>query len=1151
MKKNELTDLFNDHPVLSALTEKIKSAAETRLGAEGLYGSSKAVAIARVFRETPFTQLVVVAEKEDAAYLYNDLVSLSGDDSVFFFPSTYKRSVLYEQTEPANIVLRTEVFNFLSSAARKGIIVTYPESAMEKVISKKNLQKNTFTIKKGDKLSLEFLEELLREYNFERVDFVSEPGQYAIRGSIADVFSYSGDLPYRIDFFGDEIESLRTFSTDDQLSVDSCTRITVIPNIQDISIEETNDSFTDFLPPSSVIWTEDARYIRDKINDIYGQLAKKEEAEPAAGKSATVMTGSRFIEECLKFRTVEIGKSGIPEPGLRFEFRTEPQPVFNKNFSLLSSKLVSNNDEGYRTLIISESQSQTDRLKDIFAEINPELRFESMLFNLHGGFTDHDIRIAVYTDHQIFDRYHKFRIKGFFTRKESISVRELTGLNPGDYVVHIDHGIGKFGGLEKIEINGRIQEAIKLVYRDNDILYVGIHSLHRISKYKGREGSEPRIYKLGSGAWQKLKQRTKSKVKDIAKDLIRLYAKRMASGGYSFSPDSYLQRELEASFIYEDTPDQLVATSAIKEDMEAPYPMDRLICGDVGFGKTELAIRAAFKSAVDSKQTAVLVPTTILAFQHYQTFTGRLRGFPCTVEYLSRHRKAADQKKIISDLASGKIDIIIGTHKLAGKNIRFRDLGLLIIDEEQRFGVSVKEKLKTLRTNVDTLTLTATPIPRTLQFSLMGARDLSIINTPPPNRIPIVTEIHGFNEEIIKEGIEYEINRGGQVFVIHNRVENINEIRDKIKRICPGVQVAVVHGRMDGHEIENVMFDFIRGDYNILIATTIIESGLDIPNANTIFINEAHHFGLSELHQLRGRVGRSNRKAFCYLLAPPLTVLPHDARRRLKTIEEFSGLGSGFNIAMQDLDIRGSGNLLGGEQSGFIADVGFETYQNILNEALAELRNNESAETENGETAETAETDNGPGAEVKTAGRTGLKSGDTARQQAEAAQGAVPAGAEKTRAYVTDFQIDTDLEIMFPDEYISNISERIRLYKELNEISDEAALGIFAKNLEDRFGTLPEPAAALLDIVTIKWLAVRLGIEKIMLKNDLLIANFVTNPDSPFYRSPLFASIMTYVNRFPGKMSVRQKETKLSLTIREIRTVQSAIHTLTRILDSA
>jgi len=682
-------------------------------------------------------------------------------------------------------------------------------------------------------------------------------------------------------------------------------------------------------------------------------------------------------------------------------------------------------------------------------------------------------------------------------------------------VVHIDHGIGKFGGLEKIEVNGKIQEAIKLVYRDNDILYVGIHSLHRISKYKGKDGAEPKIYKLGSGAWQKLKQATKSKVKDIARDLIKLYAKRMASDGYTFSPDSYLQRELEASFIYEDTPDQLTATLAIKEDMERSNPMDRLVCGDVGFGKTEVAIRAAFKAATDSKQTAVLVPTTILALQHYKTFTSRLKGFPCNIEYLSRHKKPAEQKRIIADLAGGKIDIIIGTHKLVGKEIKFKDLGLLIIDEEQRFGVSVKEKLKTLKANVDTLTLTATPIPRTLQFSLMGARDLSIINTPPPNRMPIVTEIHGFNEEIIKEGIEYEVSRGGQVFVIHNRVENITEIQNKIHRICPNVKTAVVHGKMDGQTIENVMFDFIQGDYDVLVATTIIESGLDIPNANTIFINDAQHFGLSELHQLRGRVGRSNKKAFCYLLAPPLSNLTHDARRRLKAIEEYSELGSGFNIAMQDLDIRGSGNLLGGEQSGFIADVGFETYQRILNEALQELRESE----------------------------------QTVQSEAQIRE-SIPPAKVKPESWVSDFQIDTDLEIMFPDEYISNISERIRLYKELNEIENEEALELFGKNLSDRFGPLPSPASALLDIVRIKWKAVQLGIEKILLKNDLLIANFISDPDSLFYRSQLFVSIMNYVNRFPNQMSVRQKESKLSLTIRDTKSVHSAIRILDTIINS-
>jgi transcription-repair coupling factor (mfd) len=1114
MKKNEIADLYLNSPGPLQLADKLNTEAASKGLLEGLSGSSKALVMASVHEKLQTTHLVIIPEKEDAAYFYNDLVTLSGDENIFFFPSTYKRSVQYEQTEPANIVLRTEVLNHLASGKRKGIIVTYPESVMEKVISRKNLKKNTYNVTKGDRLSLEFLEEMLQEYNFERVDFVYEPGQYSIRGSIADVFSYSADLPYRIDFFGEEVDSIRTFNTDDQLSIAIQKQISIIPNIQDISIEEINDSFTDFLPPSSVIWLEDSVFIKEKINSIWFQTAQREDSGQIAGKKELVMNGSRFLEECSKFRIVEFGKKSAFETDWQIEFRTEPQPVFNKNFELLSEKLVSNNLEGYQTYIVSESQSQIDRLKDIFAEINPGVRFTPLLVNLHAGFTDHLLRIAIYTDHQIFDRYHKFRIRGYFTKKESISVKELTGLNPGDYVVHIDHGIGRFGGLEKIEVNGKIQEAIKLVYKDNDILYVGIHSLHRISKYKGKDESEPKIYKLGSGAWQKLKQSTKSRVKDIAKDLIKLYAKRMASDGFSFSPDSYLQRELEASFLYEDTPDQLSATQSVKEDMEAPHPMDRLVCGDVGFGKTEIAVRAAFKAASDSKQTAILVPTTILALQHFKTFSSRLRNFPCNVEYLTRHKKPVRQKEILSELGEGKIDIIIGTHKLTGQDVKFKDLGLLIIDEEQRFGVSVKDKLKKLKNNVDTLTLTATPIPRTLQFSLMGARDLSIINTPPPNRMPIVTEIHGFNEEIIREGIEYEVARNGQVFIIHNRVENIKEVQAKIHRICPNVKSAIVHGKMDGKTIENVMFDFIQGDYDVLIATTIIESGLDIPNANTIFINDAHHFGLSELHQLRGRVGRSNRKAFCYLLAPPLNTLTHEARRRLKAIEEFSELGSGFNLAMQDLDIRGSGNLLGGEQSGFIADVGFETYQRILNEAMIEIRETEPED----------------------------KSEDASRETVRESSG-------EEKIYVSDFQVDTDLEIMFPDEYISSISERIRLYKELNEIENEHTLHSFEKKLEDRFGPIPPPARALLDIVMVKWIAVKLGMEKILLKNDLLIANFISDPNSPFYRSQTFVSIMNYVNHHQRQMSVKQKETRLSLTISGITSVRSAIAILKEMLE--
>ncbi len=1115
MKENKVTEHFNNHPAVPALVEAVNSGRSGNLRLAGLAGSSRAVIMAHVFHKSQTTHVAVIPEKEDAAYFYNDLVSLLGDESVFFFPSSYKRSVQYEQTEPANIVLRTEVLSHLASGKRKGIIVTYPESVMEKVVSRKNLKKNTFSLSKGDKISLEFLEEILHEYNFQRTDFVYEPGQYSIRGSIADVFSYAADLPYRVDFFGEEVESIRSFNTDDQLSVAAHKQISVIPNIQDISIEQINDSFTDFLPPSSIIWIDDSVYIKEKINNISSQTEQREELGHIAGKKETIMTGNAFLDHCRKFRIAEFGRQTLFKIDELFEFHTEPQPVFNKNFELLSGKLLLNDTEGYTTYVISESESQIERLRDIFAEINPDAHFIPVLLNLHGGFTDHDLKIAIFTDHQIFDRYHKFKIRGYFTKKESISVKELTGLNPGDFVVHIDHGIGKFGGLEKIEVNGKVQEAIKLVYRDNDILYVGIHSLYRISKYKGKDGAEPKIYKLGSGAWQKLKLATKSKVKDIAKDLIHLYAKRMASPGYSFSPDSYLQRELEASFIYEDTPDQLTSSIAVKGDMEASHPMDRLVCGDVGFGKTEIAIRAAFKSATDSKQTAVLVPTTILALQHYKTFSARLKGFPCNIEYLSRHKKPSEQKEIIKDLADGKIDIIIGTHKLVGQEIKFKDLGLLIIDEEQRFGVSVKEKLKKLKANVDTLTLTATPIPRTLQFSLMGARDLSIINTPPPNRMPIITELHGFNEEIIKEGIEYEVARGGQVFFIHNRVENIRMIQDQIRRICPNVKSAIVHGQMDGTHVENVMYDFIQGDYDVLLATTIIESGLDIPNANTIFINDAHHFGLSELHQLRGRVGRSNKKAFCYLLAPPMTTLTHEAKRRLKAIEEFSELGSGFNIAMQDLDIRGSGNLLGGEQSGFIADVGYETYQRILNEALSELRESEFVEQ--------------PPVTVKPG---------------------TPALKEDQKSYVSDFQIDTDLEIMFPDEYVSSIPERIRLYKEINEISSEEDLAGFRKKVTDRFGALPPPAQALLDIVKIKWIATRLGIEKILLKNNLMIAYFISDHNSRFYKTQVFISIMNFVSKKHKQMSMKQKEKRLSLTISDVKSVNSAIRILNEILEA-
>ncbi|MDX9773564.1 MAG: transcription-repair coupling factor [Bacteroidales bacterium] len=1107
-------DIYRQHPSFNKLEALLAGDSNEPVMIHGLTGSSRTVVMAGVLSQQPTTHVVLLPEKEDAAYFYNDLTSLLGDDNIFFFPGTYKRSVMYDQTEPANIILRAEVLNFLSSGRRKCIIVTYPESIMEKVVSKTNLKRNTLSIRKGAKLSIEFLEEVLREYNFKRTEFVYEPGQYSVRGSITDLFSYSADKPYRIDFFGEEVDSIRSFNPDDQLSLHLHEEIQVIPDIQELAIHEETDCFIDFIPPSSIIWSDNFDYIIEKTDNIWSQARTRSSRGEIADRRDLIITGRHLNELCSLHRQVFFGRGRPTEGAVSLMFHTEPQPAFNKNFDLLTSRLVSNTKEGYRNFIISESDVQEQRLKEIFAETDPATEYTPLLLNLHQGFTDHDLKIAVYTDHQIFDRYHKFKIRGFFTRRDSMTIRELTDLNPGDYVVHVDHGIGRFGGLEKMAVNGRMQEAIKLVFRDNDILYVGIHALHRISKYKGKDDTPPRINKLGTGAWQKIKQATKKKVKDIARDLIKLYAQRKASGGFAFTPDSYLQRELEASFIWEDTPDQLAATIAVKEDMELPMPMDRLVCGDVGFGKTEVAIRAAFKAATDGKQTAILVPTTILALQHYKTITSRLENFPCRVDYISRHRKPSEQKKILKQLQEGDIDIIVGTHKLTGKEIKFKDLGLLIIDEEQRFGVAVKERLKSLKAGVDTLTLTATPIPRTLQFSLMGARDLSVISTPPPNRMPIITELHGFNEDILREGIVYEVSRNGQVFFIHNRIDNIMEVKSTISNICPEVKIAVVHGRMDGEEIENVMFDFIRGDYDVLLATTIIESGLDIPNANTIFINDAHTFGLSDLHQLRGRVGRSNKKAFCYLLTPPLTTLTGEAKRRLRAIEENYELGSGFNIALQDLDIRGAGNLLGGEQSGFIADVGYETYQKILDEAVKELREEEFAD---------------------------LFPKTAHKNEPEADEGA--------RLFVTDVTVETDLEIMFPDDYVSNIPERIRLYKELNEIRDETTLKAYEAHLTDRFGSLPPPARALLELVRLKWAASHTGIEKVILKNNILIANFVTNQTSQFYRSNLFVSVMNYVNRRQGNMTVKQNNSKLSLTVKNVTSVSQAIELLTKIIS--
>jgi transcription-repair coupling factor (superfamily II helicase) len=960
-------------------------------------------------------------------------------------------------------------------------------------------------IRKGEKLSISFINEVLFEYGFERVEFVYEPGQYSIRGSIIDIFSFSNEDPYRIDFFGDEIDSIRTFDIEDQISKETLIRVSIIPNIQEGLQDEKRVSLLEFLDPKTVVAALSFNYIGAQIKQLQQEASEKFNNNETAD---LIISSREFKNGITPFICVEFGPSCYFAAAEEIVFNTTKQPVFNKNFDLLGQNLKSNRQKGYRNILFTSSQKQIERLHAIFDDKGDPQKIDSLLFAINEGFIDHDLKICCYTDHQIFERYHRFKLRSRKSSRQAITIKELSKLHPGDFVVHIDHGVGKFAGLVKTEVNGNIQEAIRLIYRDNDSLLVSIHSLHRIAKYKGKEGQEPTINKLGTAAWQNLKNKTKSKVKDIARELIALYARRKMENGFAFSPDSYLQEELEASFIYEDTPDQLKTTCSIKEDMEKPMPMDRLVCGDVGFGKTEVAIRAAFKAVTDSKQVAILVPTTILALQHYKTFKDRLKDFPCNVQYISRLRHSGDVKSVLKELSEGKVDIIIGTHKLIGKDIKFKDLGLLIVDEEQHFGVSVKEKLKQLKANVDTLTLTATPIPRTLQFSLMGARDLSIINTPPPNRYPINTEVSIFDEEIIRDAISYEVARGGQVFFINNRVSNIYEIELLIKRLCPGIRTVVGHGQMDGDKLEKVMFDFVNGDFDVLVATTIIESGLDIPNTNTIIINNAQNFGLSELHQLRGRVGRSNKKAFCYLLAPPLNVLPADARRRLQAIEEYSEIGSGFSIAMQDLDIRGAGNLLGGEQSGFIADIGFEAYHRILNEAMMELKTGEFQ--------------------------------DLFEDENEKAPVHFP-----DLKYVNDCNIDTDLELLFPDEYISSISERMLLYRELDNMENETMLGLFEKGLIDRFGPIPEASRELLDVVRLRWIAISLNMERIILKESRMICYLPSDPSSKYYQSIHFQKLMQWIVQNPSKCRVKEGKGKLSINFSEISSLRKAVNILT------
>ena len=1095
-----------------------------------LTASSKAFVMEETFRQMGGQHLIVCADKEDAAYFYNDLESLLGErgmdyskKQVLFYPTSYKRPYEPEKADNTYILSRTEVLQRVSTSERKTLIVSYPEALSEKVFTRKLLAKNTFKIKVGDKINLDFLTDLLYEYEFESVDFVVEPGQFAIRGGLVDVFSFANDYPYRIEFFGDEVDSIRSFNIADQLSIEQLKQIVLLPNMQERAFIEEREAILQYLPDTTTVWLTDMAFFAPQVDKEYDraveafeklQAQEEDEEKVKMLKPSQLFSKSEELLDCLKKRkTVEFGTSSLLPPTSNLlpqtsyltpvNFHTKPQPIFSKNFNLLIDDINEHKEQGFRIIVFSESSKQLSRIQAILNDINhnDELHrdFETEIIAIHGGFIDEDLKVCCYTDHQIFERYHRFHLHDNFSTKQAITLKDLYELKPGDYVTHIDHGIGRFDGLETIENNGKPQEAIRLIYNNGDLLYVSIHSLHRIAKYSSKDGTEPNLSTLGSGAWNRLKNKTKSKVKDIARELIKLYAERKRTPGFQFSPDNYLQNELEASFIYEDTPDQLKATNDVKRDMESEHPMDRLVCGDVGFGKTEVAMRAAFKACCDSKQVAVLVPTTVLALQHYHTFTERFDGFPVTIEYLNRFKTAKQQTEILKKLEKGEIDIIIGTHRLTGKDVKFKDLGLLIIDEEQKFGVAVKEKLKEMKANVDTLTLTATPIPRTLQFSMMGARDLSVITTPPPNRYPVQTELRSFDGELIRDAIQFEIARNGQVFFIHNRIQNIMDIHDFILRFVPGVRIAVAHGQMEGAKLEKIMLDFINGDYDVLLCTTIVESGLDIPNANTIIINDAHRYGLSDLHQLRGRVGRSNKKAFCYLLTPPINTLTQDAQKRLRALEEFSDLGEGINIAMRDLDIRGAGNILGAEQSGFINDIGFETYHKILDEAILELKETEFQDIFD---------------------------------------------KEEEKTYVADCTIETDMEVRFPADYINSTQERVSLYSELDRTKTEEQLMKFTDHLIDRFGPIPKQVNDLLNTVRLRWIAKDLGFEKILLRHHNMTAYFVSNQESKYYESATFQKLMQYIMNHPKRTAVKETNDKLQLTVKEVSTVTQALDLL-------
>ena len=1105
--REQLAQFAAGSKALGRLCREYKNRSAT-VHLEELVGGALSFYAAAAVAESGGVHVFVAEDRDAAAYLLNDFYNLLDERQVYFFPSSWKRSAAYGAEDAQGVVQRTATMHAVRNFTGKGYLVvcTCPEALAERVADAEALQRETITVRVGDRISIEVLEQALVDASFTRVDFVYEPGQYSVRGGIVDVFSYSESKPYRLDFFGDEVDSIRRFNISSQLSSDRLERVEIIPDLNAGTPAAAKVSFARFAGAEASWWFYDADFVLRRVNDIRRRTLSDMEHPDEID---SLLTSRNSLVADLSGSRIFLLRDNLPErpAAATVKFATSPQPKFNKNFEMLADDMIRGALRGYDTYILSENKAQVERLENIFHQIGRgQAVVRSLSTTLHEGFVDNDLKLCLYTDHQIFDRYQRYRINGEIRRDEQMTVAELNQLRPGDYVVHIDHGVGRFDGLVKIAAgDGRMQEAIKLVYKDGDVLFVNVHSLHRISRYKSGDGEPPKVYKLGNGAWQKLKNATKKAVKDISRELIALYAKRKASKGYAFSHDSYLQHELEASFRWEDTPDQQSATAAIKKDMESDQPMDRLVCGDVGFGKTEVAIRAAFKAAVDGKQVAVLVPTTILALQHYRSFTERLRDFPVRVEYINRTKSTKEVSQIREDLASGKIDILIGTHKMLGKQIVFRDLGLLIIDEEQKFGVAAKEKLTEMSVSVDTLTLTATPIPRTLQFSLMGSRDLSVISTPPPNRQPILTESHVFSEEIIRDAVEAELARGGQVYFVHNRVEDLPALQGLITRLCPKACVAVGHGKMPAEQLEKLIMDFIYGEFDVLVSTTIVENGIDIPNANTIIVDNAQNFGLSDLHQLRGRVGRSNQKGYCYLLSPPDELLSSDARRRLRAIEEFSDLGSGFNIAMQDLDIRGAGNLLGAEQSGFIADIGFETYQKIMNEAVAELR--------------------AEGLHVP-----GLSDGE---QEV----------VEQMR-FIDDAHIDIEVEAALPDAYVSQQAERLKLYRELDSTKDEEALQAFESRLADRFGPLPRAAKELLNVVRLRWEAIRLGMERVKVKNGLMIVHFVGEENSPFYKSEAFMTLLQRITQRPDRFVLKQHNNRLAMTVRNVKDVEDAYKTL-------